>query len=292
MVHGLGAVKEEWYRLPELLSQDRLVITFDNRGMGPGARPEELQPFTLADLASDIVALMDLLELHTADIMGLSMGGIIVTKTLLLYPHRFRRAIICCSSAGGRESAVTKEFRQLHSKPPETPAQYMRESQALNLSARFRAAHATLLDELAAFSLGLQRPFETIVLQNACMRKFSHVEDLPKIQQPVLLLHGTDDCVLPHSNSLLFRKHLPNASLVLFREVGHAIFLEEPAQAAAQVIRFLDAPEVSPSSIELQPSAPPPSPVAISSLLTPFASPSVPPSELRSVLRPALRSKL
>ena len=74
MIHGLGCSIADWSRgLIRILSTEHVVVSFDNRGTGQSDKPTD--PFTMADLASDSIGVLDSLQVDRAHIFGCSLGG-------------------------------------------------------------------------------------------------------------------------------------------------------------------------------------------------------------------------
>jgi len=65
--------------------------------------------------------------------------------------------------------------------------------------------------------------------------------ELPKITAPVLILWGEHDQLLDVSCAHAIKRELPNSSLVIFDDVGHAPMIEIPQRAAAEHLKFLEA---------------------------------------------------
>ncbi|MDE3070648.1 MAG: alpha/beta fold hydrolase, partial [Acidobacteriota bacterium] len=104
LVAGLGQQLHSWP--PELCdalaAQGHLVVRFDNRDTGrswrsphPAPRPQQLllrrfapAQYTLADMAGDTAGLIDALGLHSAHLVGASMGAMIAQSTAARHPGR------------------------------------------------------------------------------------------------------------------------------------------------------------------------------------------------------------
>ncbi|TDC22828.1 alpha/beta fold hydrolase, partial [Kribbella albertanoniae] len=97
LINGLGTASTSWFRLLPGLHGYR-VITFDNRGVGrTGCSPE---PFDLATMATDAVAVLDAAGVDRAHILGLSMGGLIAQELALSYPGRAESLILVSTHSG------------------------------------------------------------------------------------------------------------------------------------------------------------------------------------------------
>ncbi|WP_315780698.1 MULTISPECIES: alpha/beta hydrolase [unclassified Bradyrhizobium] len=97
LVHGFASTKTVNWIYPgwtsELRKDGRRVIALDNRGHGDSAKLYDPALYSIAEMASDVTALMDHLGLASADVMGYSLGGRIAAHIALNTPQRLRSAI-------------------------------------------------------------------------------------------------------------------------------------------------------------------------------------------------------
>ena len=97
LVHGFASSKNVNWVYPtwvsELRKDGRRVVALDNRGHGDSAKLYDPAQYAIAEMAGDVVALMDHLDVARADIMGYSMGGRIAAHLALTAPQRMRSAI-------------------------------------------------------------------------------------------------------------------------------------------------------------------------------------------------------
>ena len=97
LVHGFASTKNVNWVYPawvsELRKNGRRVIALDNRGHGDSAKLYDPAQYSIAEMASDVTALMDHLGIKAADIMGYSLGGRIAAHIALATPKRLRSAI-------------------------------------------------------------------------------------------------------------------------------------------------------------------------------------------------------
>jgi pimeloyl-ACP methyl ester carboxylesterase len=101
LIQGMSATHRAWGRdflVP--LEQSFECFVFDNRGMGLSG--PALMPFTTADMANDVAALLDALEIERAHVLGISMGGMIAQELALAYPERIRTLSLGATYCGGR----------------------------------------------------------------------------------------------------------------------------------------------------------------------------------------------
>jgi pimeloyl-ACP methyl ester carboxylesterase len=97
LVHGFASSKSVNWVYPawtsELRKDGRRVIALDNRGHGDSAKLYDPAQYAIAEMATDVLALLDHLEIARADMMGYSMGGRIAANIALTSPQRMRSAI-------------------------------------------------------------------------------------------------------------------------------------------------------------------------------------------------------
>jgi pimeloyl-ACP methyl ester carboxylesterase len=98
LVHGFASSKEvNWVSpgwLATLNGAGRRVIALDNRGHGASSKLYDPADYHTAEMASDVLALLDRLDLPRADVMGYSMGARITAFLALEHPDRVRSIVL------------------------------------------------------------------------------------------------------------------------------------------------------------------------------------------------------
>src|SRR3954454_7488369 len=106
LIQGLSGNHLHWGEdFLALLRPDFDVIAFDNRGIGYSDPVDG--PFTIADMADDAAGLLEALDLESAHVLGISMGGMIAQELALHHPEKVRTLTLGCTYAGGTDSALT-----------------------------------------------------------------------------------------------------------------------------------------------------------------------------------------
>jgi pimeloyl-ACP methyl ester carboxylesterase len=75
LVHGLAYDRAGWGRLPDLLAERYRVVLLDNRGVGESDEPAG--PYAVAQMADDVVAVLDDAGIARTNLFGVSLGGYI-----------------------------------------------------------------------------------------------------------------------------------------------------------------------------------------------------------------------
>jgi pimeloyl-ACP methyl ester carboxylesterase len=106
LIQGLGGNSLHWGEgfLGGLEDGFELIL-FDNRGAGRSGPLEG--EHTIADLAGDALGLLDALEIDSAHVVGISMGGMVAQEIVLSAPERVRTLTLGCTFPGGPEATIT-----------------------------------------------------------------------------------------------------------------------------------------------------------------------------------------
>jgi 3-oxoadipate enol-lactonase len=212
------------------------VIAFDNRGIGLSAPVDG--PFSIVEMAEDTAALMEVLGLESAHVVGISMGGMIAQELALSHPERIRTLTLGCTYCGGPGSQLMPEEnarKLMEAMASGDREQAIRASYEVNLSPSFRADE----DRFAAFhEMATTVPAAKATIELQAQAIFGHDTSgrLAGLSKPTLVVHGTDDGVLPYPNGELVASLVPGARLETLVGVGHMFWWERP-EIAADLIR-------------------------------------------------------
>lgn len=203
---GLTSIDVFFAQLPAL-SETRQVIAIDLRGQGRSTMGSS--DFSYRLLASDVVAVLNALDVESVDVVGWSDGGIIGLIMGLRYPERIGRLV--AMGANFHPQGLTAETRRyLRSADPS------RESWMTRLLYRLRSPQPENWNEvwMQVNAMWLTRPDLSI-------------EDLSTIRTPTLVVVGDEDNVeLAHSREMAAA--LVDAKLLVIPEAGHNLLIEKP----------------------------------------------------------------
>ena len=105
-----------WYTQVPQLSEYFKVITFDNRDTGNSDRVAV--PYTIADMAGDLIALIEHLGLGPVHLLGISMGGMIAQQTVLSRPDLVKTLILGCTTCNAATGDDYRSPRSWSCLPP------------------------------------------------------------------------------------------------------------------------------------------------------------------------------
>jgi pimeloyl-ACP methyl ester carboxylesterase len=233
MIMGRSGTYAHWGEpLLEQLRRDFELILYDHRGVGASTRLEG--QLTIRQMAGDAAGLLAALELDSAHVLGISMGGMIAQELALTAPERIRTLTLGCTYCGGPGSVHTPEHvlqsmgEALASGVPE---RMIRAAWEANVSPAF-AANDEAWERFLEISVRRRVALGVIVEQTRACIEHNTAARLHEIELPTQLIHGTVDQVLPVHNGRMIDELIPGAQLELLEDVGHLFFWERPERSA------------------------------------------------------------
>jgi len=237
LLNSLGGSPAIWDAVLGALSEQFRVVRIDTRGPGRSPGPPSGPPITIADLAADVVAVLERLELTRVDLAGISVGGMVGMWLAIHQPQRIGRLAVLCSSAhpGGtdawRQRASTVRRAGLDDIADAVVERWLTPELAQRdplLVARLRAmltatdaeSYAQCCDALAVLDLRA---------------------DLGRIATPTLVVAGDRDLALPVEHSRVVADGVASARLAVIADAAHIATLEQPGQIAQLLLEHFGA---------------------------------------------------
>jgi 3-oxoadipate enol-lactonase len=218
------------------LSEDHLVVVFDNRGIGNSSVPSG--PYSIDQMADDAHAVVKELGLGPVSAVGSSMGGAICQRWALRYADDLERLVLT-NTWGERDPFLDALFSHWIAQGESGSGQRIMESLFLFC---FSPDHMQAHPAFAADFLALPPPPLTgfVGAAHAC-RAHDMTEDLQSIRQPTLVVAGQHDILTRPALSQRIVEAIPAARMELL-PAGHMIFWEQPEAFSDLVLRFLKEP--------------------------------------------------
>jgi pimeloyl-ACP methyl ester carboxylesterase len=249
LIMGLGTQMIGWSSefCESLAAHGHYVIRFDNRDVGLSAKfdgvraPGRLRyvlhrifglplgaPYSLEDMASDAACVLDALGITAAHVVGASMGGMIAQLMSVRYPQRVKTltSIMSTSGAAGLPRARDDIMQHVFVNRPDTGdidamLEHMLKTMHLISSPAFPRSESEwreLLSEILRRSFypqGFRRQLAAIVEDG------SRVERLRTIDKPTLVIHGSEDPLIPVECGIDTARHIEGARLEIIEGMGH-----------------------------------------------------------------------
>ena len=216
LLHGGLGHSGHWTNQLSTLSEHYKVIAIDSRGHGRSTMTEQQISFAL--MASDVVALMDYLEIERAHILGWSDGGNIGLYLAIHYPERLIKVV--ASGANYSPSGVRSDVAE---------------------NQKFLSYIGGAMEDYQALSpnpANWDAFFANIGQMWASEPDFT-VEQLGSIAVPVLLLDGESDEAIYTEHTEEMADLIPTATLTFIPGTGHFGMWEKPTEFNSIVLDFL-----------------------------------------------------
>jgi pimeloyl-ACP methyl ester carboxylesterase len=236
LVQGMSGTRLSWGDpfLAALHKAGFATVAYDHRGVGRSDPIDLAAPLTIADLAEDAAALLDAVGLESAHVLGVSMGGMVAQELALRHPERIRTLTLGCTYAGGPGSALTDAqiVQRLASLfMAGRVGEAMKEGFTYNVSTAYAADPANL-ETFKRIASELPASLEVLFAQFQAVQGHDTSARLSEIGAPTLVLHGSDDQILPVANAHAIASAIPGARLEILDGVGHLFWWERPERAA------------------------------------------------------------
>ena len=240
LIGGFGMTKEGWADQIPPLEERFQVITFDNRGVGESTVPED--PFTVNDMAADVAGLLDHLGINRAHLFGVSMGGLITQTLALDYPDRVLKAVLGCTSHGGRHAVQPKpevmEVLASVAAAGISAEEAVRRRLPILFSERFIREEPERVAAFVERSIRYQPTPQGAAGQMQALSFFNVKRRLGEIRCPVLVMTGDEDQMMPPANARLLADGISGAELYIVKGAGHSFFQEQPEEVTRVLIDF------------------------------------------------------
>lgn len=239
LIQGMGLDRLGWGPVLRDLRRHFRIVLVDNRGSGRSGQPAD--SFSVADMAGDIVAVLDSAGIRRAYVLGASLGGMVAQELAIIRPERVDGLVLASTSPGWpfAHPMPAGSVRLIAAASRMTAEAARRRHTENALSACTVRRHPELVNRL--MELQGSRPADAATLSAQAAAGARYVSGLrqARIRARTLVLHGGADAVVDPRNGRLLADRIPGARLVMFPALGHLLFWEDPAGFAEAVTSFL-----------------------------------------------------
>ena len=216
LLHGGLGNSNYWGDLAPVLARHYRVIVMDSRGHGRSTRDE--QPFGYDLMASDVIGLMDYLNITKAAVVGWSDGAILGLHIAIHHPGRLTGLF---AFAADSDPSGVKDVSQ-----SPTFNAYISRAQ------KEYAKLSPTPDQFQSFLDQITKMWNT--------QPHFTAEQLQHIDIPTWIVDADRDEAIERTNTEFMAAQIPNAGLLLQPQVSHFSFLQDPQQFNRDVLHFLE----------------------------------------------------
>lgn len=234
LLHGYSDSWFSWSRVLPVLPAGVRAIAVDMRGHGNSS--DEPGSFGVADLAADVVALMDRLGIDRATIVGHSYGSLVAQAVAAGHPARVDGLVLIGAIAGGEVAALQELREVVLALPDPVPDEFIHEFQESTLG---RPLAPAFMERVIAESgkvstdawRGLAEGWSGV----------DYLDRLGALGTRTLLLWGDRDTYFPADVQQRILASIPGSRLLTYEATGHAVHWEQPRLVAQDIARFVTA---------------------------------------------------
>lgn len=241
LVH-LAAVLDNWDpRIMDGIAANHHVIAFDNRGIGASSGSPSN---SMEQMADDAITFIKAMGLQQVDLLGFSLGGMVAQEMVLKAPQLVRKMVLAGTGPAGGEgiSSVTgvTVYDMLRGLLTGQDAKqflfFTRTPSGIEAGKAFLARLKERTEDrdkdisVAAF-----------LAQLKALRVWGKKApaDLSVVKQPVLVVNGDNDRMVPTVNTHDLARRLPNSQLIIYPDAGHGGAFQFHADFVRSALGFL-----------------------------------------------------
>ena len=239
----LSANLDNWDpRIIDGIAKQHWVITFDITGVGLSSGQV---PGTIKEMAEDAIAFIKALGFKQIDILSFSMGGMIAQELLELEPTLIRKVIL--TGTGPRGGKGIENVTKISNQDLVRAIFTLKDVKTYLFFTRTSNGKKKAKEFLARIKERKQNRDKMISLkgyltQLKAINRWgkSTPADLSKIKQPILVVNGEADRMVPTENSYDLVQRLPNSKLVIYKDAGHGAIFQYHEEFTKEVLAFLN----------------------------------------------------
>ncbi len=238
----LAAVLDNWDpRIIDGLAAKRHVIAFDNRGVGASSGSASN---AMEDMADDAISFIKAKGFTQVDLLGFSMGGMIAQEMALKAPQLIRKMVLAGTGSAGGEGISTVAgvanydlLRGLLT--GQDPKQYLFFTRTPNGIEAGKAFLARLNERTN--NRDKEISMAAYIAQLQALRAWGQKSpaNLSVVKQPVLVVNGDADRMVPTHNTYDLARRLPNSQLIIYPDAGHGGIFQFHADFVPSTLAFL-----------------------------------------------------
>lgn len=252
-LHGYSQALTAWreqFDDPALQSAFRMVA-FDLRGHGASGKPWANDAYESRDWADDVAAVMTAMEIESPVLIGWSGGASVAAAYIRHYGDDELSGLVL---AGGllrmAEPEAPSENEARDAAPNEDQALVVESVQKMSsddirkklsgtesLVSMLTVRALSESEEKEALAFNLMSPAYVSRAMVANRTVYNDIQG--KIGVPTLLIHGSEDRLVPADLSMQNRKYIPGGELKIYDGLGHAVFLDDPARFNEDLAAFV-----------------------------------------------------
>lgn len=233
LVHGYPLDGRVWQDVGRILSKSCRVIVPDLRGFGQSGHVQQL---SMAQMAQDLVGLLDNLNIPACAFAGLSMGGYVLQKLTQIAPARISRLILVDTRANADAEDARKKREAMAAMVLEKGSSSVADAMMGNMMS---PDHSPVVEKRLRDIMESQRPATLAAACLAMRDREEFLSRIPNLPMPLDVLVGDQDVISPLDVAKEMVSQSKHAQLHIIRGAGHMSPIEKPEEVSAALFKVL-----------------------------------------------------
>ena len=237
LINGLSADVRQWEPLVGNLEDSFEILRYDMRCAGKSDKPQA--PFSIQDLSEEVLALLKHVNINKINMLGFSMGGMIVQDFTLKYPKMVDKLILLATAPSIKRPYPPSSYAKSLLYVTEFSEEILVKLFFSIFGPKYRKK--VLPEDYVRMKLEDEnaQPLEAYLNQLQALDQFDCVEEVDKISRPTLIATGDHDKLVSPENSQWLNQKIQGSKLHYFKGVGHMVPLECPQELSNLLKSFL-----------------------------------------------------
>ncbi|HEX8028271.1 MAG TPA: alpha/beta hydrolase [Vicinamibacterales bacterium] len=230
LLHGYSDSSFSFSRVMPLLPPGWRVIAPDLRGHGASGRP--VDGYRMTDLATDVLQLMDALDVPSAVVVGHSMGSFVAQMIAERAPARVTKLVLIGSTSSARNESVFSLRDAVAELSDPVDEQFVREFQ-------YSTVAQPVPEAFMHTAIAISRRMPAATWKSIMQGILDFQPATPRPDIPVLVIGGVRDAVFSVAEQLELASQFPRGRLRLFDDAGHTLHWEQPEVFVRELEKFV-----------------------------------------------------
>jgi pimeloyl-ACP methyl ester carboxylesterase len=242
MLSPLGSSMDDWDpAISNGLAQKYKVIIFDIQGVGTSGGTT---PDNIPDMAKGVVSFIKTLGYNKVNLLGFSMGSFISQQIALTEPALVNKIIL--TGTGPKGSQGLSDLPKFLAAAANLTAEQVFLGSFFTQSEFSQSAGKSAYERVQERQVNRDAPLSGESFTNEVKAVLGWAQpntdaltELKSVKQPVLIVQGQEDVLVPVDNAIKMSKSLPNAQLIVYPDAGHAAFFQYHDDFVQKALEFL-----------------------------------------------------
>ena len=229
--------------LTDGLAERRDVILVNGRGVASSSGTPRNR---IEDMADDLAEVIEAMGLSEVDVLGFSLGGYVAQDVARRHSDLVRKLVLLGTGPRGGDPTMDPHVLEVAPRPVPTVDDFLflffGRSEAATQAGRafWDRRHLRLDQDPPSSPEVMQAQIESLGDWLAPLSADAPFAHLREIEQPTLVVNGTQDVMIATINSWHLSQNIPNAQLIVYPDAGHGAQFQYPERFLRHLTQFLD----------------------------------------------------